>query len=304
MADKYEYKQRKKEKQEEVKARLDIGDARKKSTRAQESAYSESRTISPKRQRRSRSPRHNTSVFTRLRRERSRPPRHEYKSKARRESTLFKRLRSKGRLEGRSLCGFPFKCFLDAYKGYHHIQMAEEDEEKTAFITDQGQYKGIKICQRKGSTPLLSLNHQNAWKDVQKLTGKLASLKQEAEAAFRQIKEHIAKLPMLAAPKEQEELIVYLAASKEAVALILMDGKSEEYLPSSHKSIVPRSKNKKADGTKQMASPASNSQQTGVVEELINDKIRECEEKRGARPRCLEEEKEEDSWMTNVSCIR
>nr|GEX88639.1 reverse transcriptase domain-containing protein [Tanacetum cinerariifolium] len=37
-----------------------------------------------------------------------------------------------------SLCGFPFKCFLDAYKGYHQIQMATEDEEKTAFITSQG----------------------------------------------------------------------------------------------------------------------------------------------------------------------
>ncbi|GKE61582.1 hypothetical protein Tco_1511949, partial [Tanacetum coccineum] len=67
MADKYEYKKRKKEKLEEVKARLDFGDARKKSTRAQESAYSESRTISPRRQRRSRSPHHNPSVFTRLR---------------------------------------------------------------------------------------------------------------------------------------------------------------------------------------------------------------------------------------------
>nr|GEY82162.1 reverse transcriptase domain-containing protein [Tanacetum cinerariifolium] len=37
-----------------------------------------------------------------------------------------------------SLCRFPFKCFLDAYKGYHQIQMAKEDEEKTAFITSQG----------------------------------------------------------------------------------------------------------------------------------------------------------------------
>ncbi|GJR55464.1 reverse transcriptase domain-containing protein [Tanacetum coccineum] len=37
-----------------------------------------------------------------------------------------------------SLCGFPFKYFLDAYKGYHQIQMAKEDEEKTAFITNQG----------------------------------------------------------------------------------------------------------------------------------------------------------------------
>nr|GEW15115.1 hypothetical protein [Tanacetum cinerariifolium] len=37
-----------------------------------------------------------------------------------------------------SLCGFPFKCFLDAYKGYHQIQMEKEDDEKTTFITSQG----------------------------------------------------------------------------------------------------------------------------------------------------------------------
>ncbi|GJY14948.1 reverse transcriptase domain-containing protein [Tanacetum coccineum] len=37
-----------------------------------------------------------------------------------------------------SLCGFPFKCFLDAYKGYHQIQMAKKDEEKTAFIISKG----------------------------------------------------------------------------------------------------------------------------------------------------------------------
>ncbi|GJZ89562.1 hypothetical protein Tco_0661344 [Tanacetum coccineum] len=81
MADKYEYEQRKKKKLEEVKARLDFGEARKKTTRAQESAYSESRTMSPRRQRRSRSPRHNPSVFTRLRRERSRSLRHKASSK-------------------------------------------------------------------------------------------------------------------------------------------------------------------------------------------------------------------------------
>ncbi|GJW36402.1 reverse transcriptase domain-containing protein [Tanacetum coccineum] len=89
MADKYECEQRKKEKLEEVNARLDFGEAGKKTTRAQESAYYESRTMSPKRQRRSRSPRHNPSVFTRMRRERSRSPRHEYKDKARREGAVY-----------------------------------------------------------------------------------------------------------------------------------------------------------------------------------------------------------------------
>ncbi|GKD18336.1 reverse transcriptase domain-containing protein [Tanacetum coccineum] len=44
-----------------------------------------------------------------------------------------------------AVMGFPFKCFLDAYKGYHQIQMNEEDEEKTAFYTDQGTYYYTKI---------------------------------------------------------------------------------------------------------------------------------------------------------------
>ncbi|GKF02652.1 reverse transcriptase domain-containing protein [Tanacetum coccineum] len=70
MADKYEYERRKKEKLEEVKVRLDFGEARRKSTKAQESAYSESRTISPW---------------------------HDHKRKAKRESTVFKRLGSRGR---------------------------------------------------------------------------------------------------------------------------------------------------------------------------------------------------------------
>nr|GEY12389.1 reverse transcriptase domain-containing protein [Tanacetum cinerariifolium] len=39
-----------------------------------------------------------------------------------------------------SLCGYPFKCFLDAYKGYHQIHLAEVDEEKTTFHTRQRVY--------------------------------------------------------------------------------------------------------------------------------------------------------------------
>nr|GEU57807.1 reverse transcriptase domain-containing protein [Tanacetum cinerariifolium]GEU94424.1 reverse transcriptase domain-containing protein [Tanacetum cinerariifolium] len=37
-----------------------------------------------------------------------------------------------------SLCGYPFKFFLDTYKGYHQIKMAEDDEEKTTFVKSQG----------------------------------------------------------------------------------------------------------------------------------------------------------------------
>ncbi|GKD12044.1 hypothetical protein Tco_1196451 [Tanacetum coccineum] len=79
------------------KVRLDFGDVRKRTTKTQESAYSESRTRSPRRHRRSHSPRQSSSVFTRLNRERSRSPRHNQKNKARIESNVFERLGSRGR---------------------------------------------------------------------------------------------------------------------------------------------------------------------------------------------------------------
>ncbi|GKE20345.1 reverse transcriptase domain-containing protein [Tanacetum coccineum] len=44
-----------------------------------------------------------------------------------------------------SLMGFKYKCFLDACKGYHQIQMAKKDEEKTAFHTDEGFFCYTKI---------------------------------------------------------------------------------------------------------------------------------------------------------------
>ncbi|GKA90569.1 reverse transcriptase domain-containing protein, partial [Tanacetum coccineum] len=232
-----------------------------------------------------------------------------------------------------SLCGYPFKCFLDAYKGYHQIQMAKEDEEKTTFITSQGifcyskmsfglknagatyqrlvdkafqkqigrnlevyvddlviksrteqevirdieetfktlreinmklnpkkcafgmregtflGYKvnadGLRVCPDKVEA-VLNLPSPKCLKDVQKLNGKLASLNRflsksaekslpffktlkkctkksdfqwtaEAEMTFKQMKKSIAELPMLTAPKEKEELIMYLAATKEAI---------------------------------------------------------------------------------------
>ncbi|GJS18832.1 reverse transcriptase domain-containing protein [Tanacetum coccineum] len=208
-----------------------------------------------------------------------------------------------------SLCGYPFKCFLDAYKGYHQIKMAEEDEEKTSFITSQGIFcytkmsfglknagatyqrlvdrafqkqighnlevyvddlegmflgykvnaEGLKVCPDKADA-VLSLPSPRCLKDVQKLNGKLTSLNrflsksaenslpffktlkkctkksdfqwtQEAKIDFKQMKKLIAELPMLVAPKEKEELIIYLAAAKEAISAIVMTERGGKQLP-------------------------------------------------------------------------
>ncbi|GKF05716.1 reverse transcriptase domain-containing protein, partial [Tanacetum coccineum] len=53
----------------------------------------------------------------------------------------------------------------------------------------------------------------------------------EAEEAFRRMKQLIAELPMLTTPMEKEELIVYLAAAKEAVSAVLMTEREAKQMP-------------------------------------------------------------------------
>nr|GEU60804.1 hypothetical protein [Tanacetum cinerariifolium] len=52
-----------------------------------------------------------------------------------------------------------------------------------------------------------------------------------AEEAFKQMKQLIAELPMLTAPMEKEELIAYLAATKEIVSAVLMTKWEAKQMP-------------------------------------------------------------------------
>nr|GEU39210.1 reverse transcriptase domain-containing protein [Tanacetum cinerariifolium] len=100
-----------------------------------------------------------------------------------------------------SLCGYPFKCFLDAYKGYHQIQLVESDEEKTAFHTGQGVY-----CYTK-----MHFDLKNAGATYQRLVDK---------AFDNQI-----------APKPKKELIVYMSASYGAISAALMTERGMVQMP-------------------------------------------------------------------------
>nr|GEY18049.1 reverse transcriptase domain-containing protein [Tanacetum cinerariifolium] len=68
-----------------------------------------------------------------------------------------------------SICGYPFKCFLDAYKGNHQIQMAESDEKKMDFCTSQGVYCYTKM---QFSLKNAGATYQRWWTKL--LTAKLA----------------------------------------------------------------------------------------------------------------------------------
>nr|GEV05981.1 reverse transcriptase domain-containing protein [Tanacetum cinerariifolium] len=118
---------------------------------------------------------------------------------------------------------------------------------------------GLRVCPDKVEA-VLNLPSPKCLKDVQKLNGKLASLYRfmsksaekylsffktlkkcakksdfqriaEAEMAFKGIKQLIVALPMLTAPTEKEELIMYLAAAKEAISAVLMTERNGKQVP-------------------------------------------------------------------------
>nr|GEW84160.1 reverse transcriptase domain-containing protein [Tanacetum cinerariifolium] len=122
-----------------------------------------------------------------------------------------------------SLCGYPFKCFLDAYKGYHQIQLAATDEEKTSFHTGQGVYYYTKM-------PFGLKNAGATATDGQSVRNSNGE-KHRAKQAFQQLKQHLSDLPLLAAPKPQEELIMYLPATHGAISAVLMTERGTAQTP-------------------------------------------------------------------------
>ncbi|GJX60276.1 reverse transcriptase domain-containing protein [Tanacetum coccineum] len=127
------------------------------------------------------------------------------------------------------------------------------------FLRYKVKADGLKVCPDKVEA-VLTLPSLKCLKDVRRLNGKLASLNRflsksaekslpffktlkkctkksdfqwtaEAETTFKQIKTLIAELPMLTAPKEREELVIYLAAVKEAISAVLMTERDRKQMP-------------------------------------------------------------------------
>ncbi|GKC22882.1 reverse transcriptase domain-containing protein [Tanacetum coccineum] len=153
----------------------------------------------------------------------------------------------------------------ETFKTLREINM-KLNPQKYAFEMREGTFLGYKVnadglreCPDEVEA-VLNLPSPKYLKDVHKLNGKLASLNiflsksaekslpffktikkctkkndfqwtAEAEMAFKQMKKLIAELPMLTALKEKEELIIYLAATKEAISALLMTKRDGKQMP-------------------------------------------------------------------------
>nr|GFB86641.1 reverse transcriptase domain-containing protein [Tanacetum cinerariifolium] len=99
---------------------------------------------------------------------------------------------------------------------------------KCTFGTEEGMFLGYKVSTRGLKVCLDKVLAKSAekslpfFKTLKKCTKKSDfHWTAEAKDAFKQMKQLIAELPILVAPMEKEELIVYLAAAKETVYFIV-----------------------------------------------------------------------------------
>nr|GFC16178.1 reverse transcriptase domain-containing protein [Tanacetum cinerariifolium] len=196
--------------------------------------------------------------------------------------------------------------------------------------------EGIKPCPDKTSA-VLQLPSPQTIKEVQSLNRKLASLNRlfsksvekslplfqtlkkcikksdlrwttEAEQAFQQLKKHLSALPMLAAPKPHEELIMYLSATHGAISEVLLTERGTIQTPVYFISLfnkpstaelilncqVPRSKNKKADALSKIASTSFAHLSKQVLVEVLETKSIAGKEVTAVI------EEEDPTWMTEL----
>nr|GEX86156.1 reverse transcriptase domain-containing protein [Tanacetum cinerariifolium] len=152
----------------------------------------------------------------------------------------------------------------ETFKTLREINM-KLNPKKCTFGVEEGMFlrykvnaKGLKVCPDKVNV-VLSLSSLKCLKDMKKLNKKLTRLNRflaksaekslpffeslkkytkksdfywttKAEEAFKQMKQLIAELPMLTAPREKEELIVYLAVTKETVSAVLMTKREDKQM--------------------------------------------------------------------------
>nr|GEW49181.1 reverse transcriptase domain-containing protein [Tanacetum cinerariifolium] len=113
-----------------------------------------------------------------------------------------------------------------------HIPWKIRQIGKGTFLGYNVNADGLKVCPDKVeavlSLPKIITILQN-FKEMHKKIDFQWTAK--AKTAFKQMKKLIAELPMLTVPKEKEELIIYLAAAKEAISAVLMTKRNGKQMP-------------------------------------------------------------------------
>ncbi|GJV79493.1 reverse transcriptase domain-containing protein, partial [Tanacetum coccineum] len=120
----------------------------------------------------------------------------------------------------------------ETFKTLREINM-KLNPKKCTFGIEEGTFLGYKVNTKGIKIPLqISREVSAILQNLEKCTKKSDfQWTAEAEVAFKQMKQLIAELPTLTAPMKKEELIVYLAAAREAVSAVLMMEREAKQMP-------------------------------------------------------------------------
>ncbi|XP_073275397.1 uncharacterized protein [Primulina huaijiensis] len=125
---------------------------------------------------------------------------------------------------------------MDAYKRYHQIPLAEENQDKVSFIISEGTFCYV----------VMPFGLKNAGATYQRLMDKVFSAQvgrnvevkakkfewdEECVKAFDYLKKYFAELPILVKPSAGEQLYVYLSATEAAVSSVLIRQLGTEQSP-------------------------------------------------------------------------
>ncbi|KAJ8768583.1 hypothetical protein K2173_022700 [Erythroxylum novogranatense] len=137
--------------------------------------------------------------------------------------------------------GHELLSFLNAFSGYHQIQMSLEDEEKTAFITDQGiycyqigrtveAYVDDMVVKNKTATKHVE-DFKEAFLTLNKFQMKLNPEKCVFGVASGKFLGFMITQRGIESPAEGEKLIIYLAVTDGAISAVLVRSDRNEQFP-------------------------------------------------------------------------
>ncbi|GJY14891.1 reverse transcriptase domain-containing protein [Tanacetum coccineum] len=117
----------------------------------------------------------------------------------------------------------------ETFKKLREINM-KLNPKKCTFGVEEGMFLGYKVNTKGIKVPSkVSREVATIFQNPKKCTKKSNFCwTDKAESAFKQMKQHIAELPMLTTPEEKEELIVYLAATRETILADFIVKRPEE----------------------------------------------------------------------------
>ncbi|KAL0313329.1 UNVERIFIED_CONTAM: Retrovirus-related Pol polyprotein from transposon [Sesamum radiatum] len=130
-----------------------------------------------------------------------------------------------------STSGCELLSMMDAWQGYHQIMLAPENHKRVGFITSEGTFYyvamlfGIKNTGATYQRLVDKIFRHQLGKNMEVYVDDMlvkSKENEECQRAFEELKEYLAKLPLLVKPSPGKTLYLYISSTSQAVSTVLV----------------------------------------------------------------------------------